>query len=182
MQPKNVEWRRQSVSQGVLIINDKVLLVANDYRARGILWSLPGGRLEPGEPHAEAVVREFKEETGLDVTVAGLLYVADAKTEIDRYHFVTCVFEVKLLSNAPLDSEGLPQISCEGDMAVRQVRFVPFDQVPQLITRPSIGEPLLNYLYYGASQMPSRYWCYPEYNTPDYVPVSWPPTTLWVQS
>lgn len=33
-------------------------------------WSVPGGRVEPGEDDAAAVVREVREETGLDV-VAG---------------------------------------------------------------------------------------------------------------
>ena len=32
-------------------------------------WSLPGGRLEPGENSETGVVREVREETGLDVTV-----------------------------------------------------------------------------------------------------------------
>ena len=31
------------------------------------LWSLPGGRVEPGEDDAAALVREMREETGLDV-------------------------------------------------------------------------------------------------------------------
>jgi len=37
------------------------------------LWSLPGGRVETGETPDEAVVREVLEETGLDVTLTGVL-------------------------------------------------------------------------------------------------------------
>jgi 8-oxo-dGTP diphosphatase len=36
------------------------------------LWSLPGGRIEPGESDAAAVAREVLEETGLVVTVGAL--------------------------------------------------------------------------------------------------------------
>jgi 8-oxo-dGTP diphosphatase len=37
------------------------------------LWSLPGGRVEPGESDAEAVVREVREETGLVVSPGQLV-------------------------------------------------------------------------------------------------------------
>jgi ADP-ribose pyrophosphatase YjhB (NUDIX family) len=36
-------------------------------------WSLPGGRVEPGEDDAAAVVRELREETGLEVRVGALV-------------------------------------------------------------------------------------------------------------
>lgn len=37
------------------------------------LWSVPGGRVEPGETDEDAVVREMREETGLDVTPGTLV-------------------------------------------------------------------------------------------------------------
>ena len=60
---------------GILIEDEKVLLVKQKVANRD--WSLPGGRVENGETLEEAMIREMKEETGLDVKVKNLLYVCD---------------------------------------------------------------------------------------------------------
>jgi 8-oxo-dGTP diphosphatase len=47
------------------------------------LWELPGGRVELGEKHTTALVREIAEETGLEAEISGLL-VALSHTYPDR--------------------------------------------------------------------------------------------------
>jgi ADP-ribose pyrophosphatase YjhB (NUDIX family) len=42
-------------------------------RSDNALWSIPGGAMEPGESIAQTVVREVKEETGLDVAPEALV-------------------------------------------------------------------------------------------------------------
>jgi 8-oxo-dGTP diphosphatase len=65
----------------VILEKGRVLLVR---RARDPLqgrWVVPGGRVEWGETLEEAIVREVREETGLDVRPTEMLGVVDA---IDR--------------------------------------------------------------------------------------------------
>ncbi|GAC68200.1 NUDIX hydrolase [Gordonia soli] len=40
-------------------------------------WTVPGGKVEPGESFPAAVVREIREETGIDVTVGDEVWVVD---------------------------------------------------------------------------------------------------------
>lgn len=164
------DWQRDNVVQGVLIYEQKILLVGNDYGYPNLVWSLPGGRLEPGEQLPVALEREFQEETGLKIVPGELLYVVDARSEKDKRNFITCVFAVHLVE----PGEGEPVPNCEGDAAVKQVRFFNFEEAARQL-RPSMGEPLLNYLYYREN-LARRYWRYAEYLRPDWQKLSWPPS------
>jgi 8-oxo-dGTP diphosphatase len=57
------------------IITDRagrLLLIRRRNEPGAGLWSLPGGRVEPGETDQQAVVREVREETSLVVTCGAL--------------------------------------------------------------------------------------------------------------
>lgn len=54
----------------------RVLLVLRANEPSRGLWSVPGGRIEPGESARDAAAREVREETGLDVEVGELLLTA----------------------------------------------------------------------------------------------------------
>ena len=51
----------------------RLLMIKRGHEPAAGLWSIPGGRIEPGETDAEALVREMLEETGLTVEPGRLL-------------------------------------------------------------------------------------------------------------
>jgi ADP-ribose pyrophosphatase YjhB (NUDIX family) len=51
-----------------LIHKQQVLLIKRAYAPYQHLWTLPGGRIEPGETIEECAAREIKEELGLSIT------------------------------------------------------------------------------------------------------------------
>ena len=60
---------------GAVIKDDqgRLLLIKRGHAPGAGLWSLPGGRIEPGETDAEALVREMREETGLVIDPGQLI-------------------------------------------------------------------------------------------------------------
>jgi len=85
--------QRPILGVGALIFEqDRILLVERGRDPLKGYWSLPGGVLETGETLAEGIVREVREETGLDVRPAAVLeiferIIRDAQGK-PEYHYV----------------------------------------------------------------------------------------------
>ena len=84
---------RPIVAVGAVIVDgDRVLLVKRANEPLKGEWSLPGGAVEIGETLERALVREAREETGLDVEVGPVVdvldrIVRDAAGRVE-YHYV----------------------------------------------------------------------------------------------
>jgi 8-oxo-dGTP diphosphatase len=83
---------RPVVGVGAVIVKDgQVLIVKRGHEPRKGEWSLPGGRVELGESLMDAVRREIREETGLEIEVGPVVEIFDRIHRLDgrvRYHFV----------------------------------------------------------------------------------------------
>lgn len=92
----------------------RVLLAARGQEPLAGLFSLPGGRVEPGETLAEAARREALEETGLAVGIVGLAHLQEV---IGRdpagdlaYHVVVCAFAARWQGGEARASEEAPDL------------------------------------------------------------------------
>lgn len=84
----------------VAVTDERLLLVRRGHGAGIGQWSVPGGRVEPGELLAAAVVREVAEETGLTAVCGPLLgWVERFGTDPagNAYHYVILDFVVTVL-------------------------------------------------------------------------------------
>jgi len=72
----------------VCLRGEDVLLIRRGKPPRMGEWSLPGGRIEPGERAAEAALRELREETGVEARLVGLIDVVDGIFPEAGLHYV----------------------------------------------------------------------------------------------
>lgn len=107
------------VSVAGLVVNDKeeILLIKSPWRG----WEYPGGMVEPGESLQEALIREVKEETGVDVEVTGFIGICkNVEKDVVNIDFV-CRYVGGELTTSNESSE---------------VKWVPMEEALNMITFP----------------------------------------------
>lgn len=79
----------------------EVLLIRRGRPPRQGQWSLPGGRIEPGERAVEAGLRELFEETGVTAEILGLIDVVDGLFPADDRHYVLIDYAARWTAGEP---------------------------------------------------------------------------------
>ena len=109
---------RYRVGVVAVVLDDegRVLLFHHTYRK--LAWGLPAGGLEHGEDPAEAVRREFHEETGLEIRVERMLMAVSAEVG----HHISLVYLCSL-----------PGGEFHESLEISEMRFFPPDDLPVML-------------------------------------------------
>jgi len=93
--------------KGEILIIRKTKIKRGKTNFEGGRWDIPGGTVETMELPSEAVVRETKEEVGLNIKVSSIIYEKSNRDEGKQAVFTTLIYRCNTIdnSNIQLDLE-----------------------------------------------------------------------------
>ena len=124
---------------GILIEDDRILLIEHTKNNRKY-WLVPGGGVDWGESAAEALIREFKEETSLDIEVEKFLFISETIAPDKQKHVINLYFKIKKAEN----SSNIMKLG-EEEM-LTDLRFIPEGEIKNIKLYPNIKEKLIKLL------------------------------------
>jgi ADP-ribose pyrophosphatase YjhB (NUDIX family) len=117
----------------VILLRGAEILLMKHRRLGLSYWVLPGGGIKEGETVAACARREMLEETGLEVNLGKLVYVADVISPDRRKHTVNLFFLGEIVGG---ESGGTPAKTLGEHLDEPQ--WFPLDHLPTLY--PPIGD------------------------------------------
>jgi mutator protein MutT len=133
----NVSLNRPPVRAAAILIEDNKILIVKQNVTETRQWALPGGKLEFGETIEQCMIREMKEETGLDIAVKELLYITDRLPHLHQsdqiVHIMLLVERIggQLRSGKELEKE---------TEKIKELAMVPVDHLPDYGFPPAFSE------------------------------------------
>lgn len=106
----------------IIVMDDKILLVRHEKNDR-TYWLLPGGGVEFGETLEQALVRELKEETNLDIVVDRPVMINDSVPPDGHRHVLNICFTARVTGG---------DLSVAVDHRLKEAAFVPVESMETL--------------------------------------------------
>jgi 8-oxo-dGTP pyrophosphatase MutT (NUDIX family) len=149
-----LRWLRNHVGRD-LVLMPGVTGIVTDQEGRILLvedistgwWALPGGAIDPDERPADAIVREMREELGVEVeptAVLGVLGGPELTVEYgngDRVQYVTTVFACRVISGELMaDGEELAQFRFAAPNEQAEMLVAPWVRHALTVINPGASE------------------------------------------
>lgn len=134
---------------GICVRDGKVLLQTTTGDDRS--FAFPGGHVAFGETNAQTLVREFREETGAEIKVGELKWVAEIFFPWGSRpcHQICLYYMVDILDGIPMDGRFPGSEHLEGRKFDLEFHWVPLERVGELEIYPTNARELLGKLEEG---------------------------------
>ena len=121
---------------GILIEDNKILLIQH-HKNNKKYWLIPGGGNDWGETTKEALIREYKEETNMDIEVDEFLFFSETISPDKKRHVLNLFY--KIHRNNKNDSI----IKLGEEAVLTDLKFVTKEELETMTIYPNIKENLL---------------------------------------
>ena len=124
---------------GITIQGDEILLIEHTKKDKKY-WLVPGGGVDWGESTAEALIREYKEETNLDITVEKFLFLSETIAPDKKKHVINLYFQIKIIKNS------IYNMKLGDERNLTDLKFITKEEIENIKLYPNIKTQLIQLL------------------------------------